>query len=229
MHRSVELSTGADSWSKIASTMPFPAEVKKTPNASEVREVREVKKSKKLLPYEYTALKNADALRLLRLGSANDGQLDIDCEIVEIDLTKEGDAPEAAPDRPKEEKKESGEETVEFGDPVESKLRRVLEKYEIKDVEEETPVSRRPSGVERKAMIPDEDTKGREASKKKTSYEAVSWCWGRESQDEVLRVNDVDNVFAFRISKNLKRALWALCTNNEVRRLWVDAICIFVY
>jgi hypothetical protein len=93
MHRSVELSTGADSWSKIASTMPFPAEVKKTPNASEVREVREVKKSKKLLPYEYTALKNADALRLLRLGSANDGQLDIDCEIVEIDLPKEGDAP----------------------------------------------------------------------------------------------------------------------------------------
>ncbi|PMD58677.1 HET-domain-containing protein [Hyaloscypha bicolor E] len=75
-------------------------------------------------------------------------------------------------------------------------------------------------------MIPDEDTKGKEASKKKTSYEAVSWCWGREPQDEVLRVNDGDNVFAFRISKNLKRALWALRTNDEVRQLWIDAICI---
>jgi len=80
-------------------------------------------------------------------------------------------------------------------------------------------------------MIPDEDTKGREASKKKkkTSYEAVSWCWGRESQDEMLRVKDGDNVFAFRISENLKRALWALRKNDEVRQLWVDAICIFVY
>jgi hypothetical protein len=79
-------------------------------------------------------------------------------------------------------------------------------------------------------MIPDEDTKEREASKKKkTSYEAVSWCWGREPQDEMLLVNDGDNVFAFRISKNLKRALWALRTNDEVRQLWIDAICIFVY
>jgi hypothetical protein len=32
-------------------------------------------------------------LRLLRLRPANDTQLDIDCEIVEIDLPKEGDAP----------------------------------------------------------------------------------------------------------------------------------------
>jgi hypothetical protein len=140
MHRSVALSTDTDSWSKIASTMPFPAEAKETPDASEAREVRELKKAKKLPPYEYTSLKNA-ALRLLRLGSANDTQLDIDCEIVEIDLPKEGDAPEAAPGRPNGEKKESGEATVEFGDPIElSKLRRVLEKYESKDAEEETPV-----------------------------------------------------------------------------------------
>jgi hypothetical protein len=130
------------------------------------------------------------------------------------------ETPPRLPDRPKEEKKESGEATVELGDPIDlSKLRRVLEKYETKDVEEETPVSRRPSEAERKVMIPDEDTKGRDASKKKTSYEAVSWCWGREPQDEMLRVKDGDNVFAFRISENLKRALWALRTNDEVRQL----------
>jgi hypothetical protein len=141
MQRSVALTTDTDSWPKIASTMPFPAEVKETPDASEARGVKEVKKVKKLPPYEYTALKNADALRLLRLRPANDTQLDIDCEIVEIDLPKEGDAPEAAPGRPNGEKKESGEATVEFGDPIElSKLRRVLEKYESKDAEEETPV-----------------------------------------------------------------------------------------
>jgi hypothetical protein len=141
--------------------MPFPTEVKETPDASEAAEARKVKKAKKLPPYEYTALKNADALRLLRLRPANDTQLDIDCEIVEIDLPKEGDAPEATPDRPNEEKKESGEATVEFGDPIElSKLRRVLEKYGTKHVEEETPVSRRPSGAEREAVIPDEDSKG---------------------------------------------------------------------
>jgi hypothetical protein len=45
----------------------------------------------------------------------------------------------------------------------------------------------------------------------------------------MLRVKDGDNVFAFRISENLKRALWALRTNDEVRQLWIDAICIFVY
>jgi hypothetical protein len=93
MQRSVALTTDTDSWPKIASTMPFPAEVKETPDASEARGVKEVKKAKKLPPYEYTALKNADALRLLRLRPANDTQLDIDCEIVEIDLPKEGDAP----------------------------------------------------------------------------------------------------------------------------------------
>jgi hypothetical protein len=73
--------------------MPFPAGVKETPDASEATEVKEAKKAKKLPPYKYTALKNADTLRLLRLRPANDTQLDIDCEIVEIDLPKKGDAP----------------------------------------------------------------------------------------------------------------------------------------
>jgi Heterokaryon incompatibility protein (HET) len=60
----------------------------------------------------------------------------------------------------------------------------------------------------------------------KPSYEAVSWCWGREKQDQLLRLHKNDKVYAFYISKNLKTALWALRKNDEVRQLWIDAICI---
>jgi Heterokaryon incompatibility protein (HET) len=60
----------------------------------------------------------------------------------------------------------------------------------------------------------------------KPSYEAVSWCWGREKPDQLLRMHKHDKVYAFHISKNLKTALWALRKHNEVRYLWVDAICI---
>jgi hypothetical protein len=60
----------------------------------------------------------------------------------------------------------------------------------------------------------------------KLSYEAVSWCWGREKPDQLLRIHKSDRVYAFHISKNLKSALWALRKNNEVRQLWIDAICI---
>jgi hypothetical protein len=58
------------------------------------------------------------------------------------------------------------------------------------------------------------------------SYEAVSWCWGKEMPDQLLRVHDNDQVYAFYISQNLKSALWALRKHNVVRQLWIDAICI---
>jgi hypothetical protein len=60
----------------------------------------------------------------------------------------------------------------------------------------------------------------------KLSYEAVSWCWGREKPDQLLRIHENDKVYAFHISKNLKSALWALRKNDQVRHLWIDAICI---
>ncbi len=60
----------------------------------------------------------------------------------------------------------------------------------------------------------------------KLSYEAVSWCWGRGKSDQLLRIHESDKVYAFYISKNLKSALWALRKNDEVRQLWIDAICI---
>lgn len=59
-----------------------------------------------------------------------------------------------------------------------------------------------------------------------TEYEAVSWCWGGEASDQVLRILDVDRVKALRISRGLKAGLLALRQRDVVRQLWVDAICI---
>jgi hypothetical protein len=57
-------------------------------------------------------------------------------------------------------------------------------------------------------------------------YEAVSWCWGSEPADQVLRIHEKDGVRAFYVSRNLKAGLRALRKHDSVRRLWVDAICI---
>jgi len=57
------------------------------------------------------------------------------------------------------------------------------------------------------------------------SYEAVSWCWGRQKQDQVLRIHEGDSVTAFNISPNLRSLLFALRKPNVVRHLWIDAIC----
>lgn len=78
------------------------------------------------------------------------------------------------------------------------------------------------TAAEGKAKEGKENTKVSE----KLSYEAVSWCWGKKKPDQLLRVHENDKVYAFYISKNLKTALWALRKNDEVRQLWIDAICI---
>jgi hypothetical protein len=57
-------------------------------------------------------------------------------------------------------------------------------------------------------------------------YEAISWCWGREKANQLLRLHDGDHVYALPISPNLKAALFALRKHNKVRTVWIDAICI---
>ncbi|KAE9373669.1 HET-domain-containing protein [Stipitochalara longipes BDJ] len=106
----------------------------------------------------------------------------------------------------------------------------LLEDYQ-RDDEKKPAVNGQSEEQVEEELIPDEGEKGKKNAKDgedhtKTSYEAVSWCWGREPADEILRVHDGDRVFAFPISKNLRMALWALRTNDEVRQLWIDAICI---
>jgi hypothetical protein len=57
-------------------------------------------------------------------------------------------------------------------------------------------------------------------------YEAVSWCWGSEPADQVLRIRENGGVRAFHVSRNLKAGLRALRKHDSVRLLWIDAICI---
>jgi hypothetical protein len=105
---------------------------------------------------------------------------------------------------------------------IRSSLMSMLEDYDGDDDEKSTSSE---SEDEKEEPTPEKEVKVKEDNKN-ISYEAVSWCWGREPHDQILRVHDNTKVFAFPISKNLKMALWALRTNDEVRQLWVDAICI---
>ncbi|MCJ1394577.1 hypothetical protein MMC18_007457 [Xylographa bjoerkii] len=58
------------------------------------------------------------------------------------------------------------------------------------------------------------------------SFEAVSWCWGKEDFSRILRVHVEGEQFSFPISPNLESALRALRNETLERSLWVDAICI---
>ncbi len=58
------------------------------------------------------------------------------------------------------------------------------------------------------------------------SYEAVSWCWGREEPKELVTIQAEGGSRAFYISQNLKSALIALRHHSSVRYLWIDFICI---
>jgi hypothetical protein len=234
--------------------MSFSAEATQTKESNELKQTKEVKKPKELPRYIYQTLGNKDALRLLRLIPAEDRQEDIDCEIIEINLPKKGentgDALEEPKEEPKDEQKEdpegkqkaepkhgardetkNGQNETTNGEPqspdqiqqaIKSNLMSVLENYDGDDDEKSTSSE---SEDEKEESTPEKEVKVKEDNKNE-SYEAVSWCWGREPHDQVLRVHDNTKVFAFPISKNLKRALWALRTNNEVRQLWIDAICI---
>jgi hypothetical protein len=207
--------------------MSSSTESKEIKDSNEVKPTKETKNPKELPPYVYKPLSKSDALRLLRLIPANDEQQDVDCRIIEIELPKKVESPGNNAEHRKEEQKASNEGENKSPHPIElPSLMTVLDNYDIDD--EEEPISRGEREEKKEEISPDEDTKGKEDKEPKTntSYEAVSWCWGREPANEVLRVHDGDNVFAFPISKNLKMALWALRTNDEVRQLWIDAICI---
>ena len=58
------------------------------------------------------------------------------------------------------------------------------------------------------------------------SYEAVSWCWGGEVKDHLLRIDQRGQVFVLAISLNLDKGLRALREEHKERILWVDALCI---
>jgi Heterokaryon incompatibility protein (HET) len=207
--------------------MSSSTESKEIKDSDNVRPGKENKKPTELPQYVYKPLSKPDALRLLRLIPANDEQQDVDCRIIEVELPKNVESPGNATEHQKKMKAASNEGESELPPSTDlPSLMTVLDNYEIKD--EEKPNFHGEKDEEKEEISSDEKAKVREdkAPKTNTSYEAVSWCWGREPANEVLRVHEGDNVFAFSISKNLKMALWALRTNDEVRQLWIDAICI---
>lgn len=63
-------------------------------------------------------------------------------------------------------------------------------------------------------------------------YEALSWCWGDENRDKVLRIYRRGSLegqgqsYKFMIPANLEVALRALRYTDQDRKLWIDAICI---
>jgi hypothetical protein len=60
----------------------------------------------------------------------------------------------------------------------------------------------------------------------KLEFEAVSWCWGRENWNQLLRVRGVSGDNCLKMPKNLEVALRRLRLVDNYRVLWVDAVCI---
>jgi hypothetical protein len=62
-------------------------------------------------------------------------------------------------------------------------------------------------------------------------YHALSWEWGEGSHTKSIRAKDKDSTVAeirtMNIRSNLYVALKHLRLQDKVRRLWVDAICIY--
>ena len=59
------------------------------------------------------------------------------------------------------------------------------------------------------------------------TYEAVSWCWGRQNNDSYIRIRgSARQEFKFEVSRNLESALRCLRLPDQTRNLWIDFICI---
>lgn len=56
-------------------------------------------------------------------------------------------------------------------------------------------------------------------------YDALSYCWGSQSQTQWCSVT-IDNRQDFRVTKHLLQALRRLRTKDNIRIIWIDAICI---
>lgn len=60
----------------------------------------------------------------------------------------------------------------------------------------------------------------------KVEFEAVSWCWGRDRWNHLLRVRADTGDKCLKVPENLEVALRRLRLGDRYRILWVDAVCI---
>jgi hypothetical protein len=63
----------------------------------------------------------------------------------------------------------------------------------------------------------------------KNKYEALSWSWGTREWDHRVHIHHRGKDFVFKVPASLASALKALRRVKRVRRLWIDAICIYSY
>ena len=58
-------------------------------------------------------------------------------------------------------------------------------------------------------------------------YDAVSWAWGDPSRNaEIEIMDDKGDRWTFGVSQKLEEALQAVRSENSVRTIWIDAVCI---
>ncbi len=62
----------------------------------------------------------------------------------------------------------------------------------------------------------------RELSNQAVSFEALSYTWGEMVFTHPIILNDL----SFNVTENLSEALVHLRRENEIRLLWIDALCI---
>jgi hypothetical protein len=60
----------------------------------------------------------------------------------------------------------------------------------------------------------------------KFEFEALSWCWGRDKWNRMIRVRGENGDRCIKVPENLEVALRRLRLVDRYRVLWVDAICI---
>jgi hypothetical protein len=178
----------------------------------------------KLKKYTYEALRNPDCLRLIKLRPARHQQEDIDLEIIQVSID------ELTSGESSEDIKRERNKTLNGNHGIDAEV--IIKKEPVDDVDTDNSSSsdddsddgnsdRGGGGSVHSQTKPEIEIPG-----KHLSYEAVSWYWGKEPDDQVLRVHDGDRVREIRVSPNLRNALWALRKSNLVRYLWIDAICI---
>ncbi|KAF2735691.1 HET-domain-containing protein, partial [Polyplosphaeria fusca] len=58
------------------------------------------------------------------------------------------------------------------------------------------------------------------------TYEALSWCWGKDDATEAIIIRKERKYYAKMVKPNLYAALKALRFKSEPRYIWADAVCI---
>lgn len=57
-------------------------------------------------------------------------------------------------------------------------------------------------------------------------YEALSWCWGQETKDRAITIQEGGTYYRLAVTRHLALALKYLRHPHEGRILWIDALCI---